>query len=93
MQGYVDAVLDLASHFITRLRRYASFCRTLASHAVGASSTTSSSRNVVTSPTNNSSSPSNNQSRHRLPDREEHFSNLMFIYYTFKERMEVLLFI
>ncbi|KAK3156828.1 hypothetical protein QOZ80_2AG0112500 [Eleusine coracana subsp. coracana] len=62
IQGYVDAVLDLASHFITRLRRYASFCRTLASHAVGASSTTSSSRNMVTSPTNNSSSPSNNQS-------------------------------
>ncbi|KAL7243783.1 hypothetical protein ACSBR1_016079 [Camellia fascicularis] len=32
IQAYVDAVLDLASHFITRLRRYASFCRTLASH-------------------------------------------------------------
>jgi hypothetical protein len=61
MQGYVDAVLDLASHFITRLRRYASFCRTLASHAVGASSGSGSSRNMVTSPTNSSPSPSNNQ--------------------------------
>nr|CAB3494293.1 unnamed protein product [Digitaria exilis] len=58
--GYVDAVLDLASHFITRLRRYASFCRTLASH-VGPSSTTSTSRSMVTSPTNSSPSPSNNQ--------------------------------
>ncbi|KAM0906821.1 hypothetical protein ACQ4PT_016526 [Festuca glaucescens] len=61
IQGYVDAVLDLASHFITRLRRYASFCRTLASHAVGASSGSGSSRNMVTSPTNSSPSPSNNQ--------------------------------
>ena len=61
MQGYVDAVLDLASHFITRLRRYASFCRTLASHAVGASSGSGSSRNIVTSPTNSSPSPANNQ--------------------------------
>ncbi|XP_062205312.1 mediator of RNA polymerase II transcription subunit 16-like isoform X2 [Phragmites australis] len=61
IQGYVDAVLDLASHFITRLRRYASFCRTLASHAVGPSSTTGTSRNMVTSPTNSSPSPSNNQ--------------------------------
>lgn len=60
MQGYVDAVLDLASHFITRLRRYASFCRTLASH-VGPSSTTGTSRHMVTSPTNSSPSPSNNQ--------------------------------
>ncbi|KAG2537219.1 hypothetical protein PVAP13_9NG255973 [Panicum virgatum] len=60
IQGYVDAVLDLASHFITRLRRYASFCRTLASH-VGPSSTTGTSRNMVTSPTNSSPSPSNNQ--------------------------------
>nr|CAB3499249.1 unnamed protein product [Digitaria exilis] len=58
--GYVDAVLDLASHFITRLRRYASFCRTLASH-VGPSSTTSTSRSMVTSPTNSSPSLSNNQ--------------------------------
>ncbi|GKV45841.1 hypothetical protein SLEP1_g52879 [Rubroshorea leprosula] len=46
IQAYVDAVLDLASHFITRLRRYASFCRTLASHAV-----TGSNRNAVASPT------------------------------------------
>ncbi|XBJ16743.1 hypothetical protein VPH35_008305 [Triticum aestivum] len=61
IQGYVDAVLDLASHFITRLRRYASFCRTLASHAVGASSSSGNLRNMVTSPTNNSPSPSNNQ--------------------------------
>ncbi|KAF8411169.1 hypothetical protein HHK36_003712 [Tetracentron sinense] len=36
IQAYVDSILDLASHFITRLRRYASFCRTLASHAVTA---------------------------------------------------------
>ncbi|KAL1221761.1 Mediator of RNA polymerase II transcription subunit 16 [Cardamine amara subsp. amara] len=55
IQAYVDAVLDLASHFITRLRRYASFCRTLASHA--ASAGTGSSRNMVTSPTQNASSP------------------------------------
>jgi hypothetical protein len=41
VQGYVDAVLDLASHFLTRLRRYASFCRTLAHAAAGnAASTT-----------------------------------------------------
>ncbi|CAM6060831.1 unnamed protein product [Sphagnum tenellum] len=42
VQGYVDAVLDLASHFLTRLRRYASFCRTLAQHAAAgnAASTT-----------------------------------------------------
>lgn len=33
IQSYVDAVLDLASHFLTRARRFASFCRTLASHA------------------------------------------------------------
>ncbi|CAH2071662.1 unnamed protein product [Thlaspi arvense] len=44
IQAYVDAVLDLASHFITRLRRYASFCRTLASHA--ASAGTGSNRNM-----------------------------------------------
>ncbi|RWW78860.1 hypothetical protein BHE74_00012890 [Ensete ventricosum] len=56
--AYVDAVLDLASHFITRLRRYASFCRTLASHAVGASSGASSARNMVASPTHTSVSPS-----------------------------------
>ncbi|XP_010241989.1 PREDICTED: mediator of RNA polymerase II transcription subunit 16 isoform X1 [Nelumbo nucifera] len=56
IQAYVDAVLDLASHFITRLRRYASFCRTLASHAVGATSSTGSNRNMVTSPTHSSAS-------------------------------------
>ncbi|XP_020093804.1 mediator of RNA polymerase II transcription subunit 16 isoform X1 [Ananas comosus] len=61
IQAYVDAILDLASHFITRLRRYASFCRTLASHAVGASAGTGSTRNMVTSPPHNSSSPSTNQ--------------------------------
>ncbi|XP_068640762.1 mediator of RNA polymerase II transcription subunit 16 isoform X1 [Aristolochia californica] len=61
IQAYVDAVLDLASHFITRLRRYASFCRTLASHAVGPSSGTGSTRNMVTSPTLNSASPSTSQ--------------------------------
>ncbi|KAJ7561508.1 hypothetical protein O6H91_03G030900 [Diphasiastrum complanatum] len=38
IQSYVDAVLDLASHFLTRLRRYASFCRTLATHAVASAS-------------------------------------------------------
>lgn len=61
IQAYVDAVLDLASHFITRLRRYASFCRTLASHAVGASSGTASSRNIVASPPLSSSSPATSQ--------------------------------
>ncbi|KAE8716940.1 Mediator of RNA polymerase II transcription subunit 16 [Hibiscus syriacus] len=55
IQAYVDAVLDLASHFITRLRRYASFCRTLASHAVTAG--TGSNRNMVTSPTQSSATP------------------------------------
>lgn len=59
MQAYVDAVLDLASHFITRLRRYASFCRTLASHAVTAG--TGSNRNMVTSPTQSSAAPVTNQ--------------------------------
>ncbi|KAF9588006.1 hypothetical protein IFM89_006885 [Coptis chinensis] len=59
IQAYVDAILDLASHFITRLRRYASFCRTLASHAVGAS--TGNNRNMVASPTHSSASPSANQ--------------------------------
>jgi hypothetical protein len=59
MQAYVDAVLDLASHFITRLRRYASFCRTLASHAVTAGA--GSNRNTVTSPTQSSASPTPNQ--------------------------------
>ncbi|CAA0835998.1 Mediator of RNA polymerase II transcription subunit 16 [Striga hermonthica] len=55
IQAYVDAVLDLASHFITRLRRYASFCRTLASHAATAG--TGGSRNLVTSPTQSTSTP------------------------------------
>ena len=55
MQAYVDAVLDLASHFITRLRRYASFCRTLASHAVTAG--TGSNRSMVGSPPQSSASP------------------------------------
>ncbi|KAJ4784237.1 Mediator of RNA polymerase II transcription subunit 16 [Rhynchospora pubera] len=62
IQAYVDAVLDLASHFITRLRRYASFCRTLASHAVGASSGPGSARSMVASPPhNNSPSQTTNQ--------------------------------
>lgn len=65
-QAYVDAILDLASHFITRLRRYASFCRTLASHAVGASAGTGSTRNMVTSPPHNSSSPSTNQGQYLI---------------------------
>ncbi|KGN64664.1 mediator of RNA polymerase II transcription subunit 16 [Cucumis sativus] len=59
IQAYVDAVLDLASHFITRLRRYASFCRTLASHAVTAG--TGSNRNIVASPTPSSASPATSQ--------------------------------
>ncbi|KAL1289226.1 hypothetical protein HN51_057812 [Arachis hypogaea] len=53
IQAYVDSVLDLASHFITRLRRYASFCRTLATHAVTAG--TASNRNIVPSPAAQSS--------------------------------------
>ncbi|KAI3854290.1 hypothetical protein MKW98_024713 [Papaver atlanticum] len=61
IQAYVDAVLDLSSHFITRLRRYASFCRTLASHTVGATAGTGSNRNMVTSPTHSSASPSTPQ--------------------------------
>nr|APA20182.1 sensitive to freezing 6 [Populus tomentosa] len=59
IQAYVDAVLDLASHFITRLRRYSSFCRTLASHAVTAG--TGSNRNMMTSPTQSSASPAPSQ--------------------------------
>ncbi|KAF5728921.1 hypothetical protein HS088_TW21G01076 [Tripterygium wilfordii] len=59
IQAYVDAVLDLASHFITRLRRYASFCRTLASHAV--TTGTGSNRIMVTSPTQSSGSPATSQ--------------------------------
>ncbi|XP_015574601.1 mediator of RNA polymerase II transcription subunit 16 isoform X4 [Ricinus communis] len=59
IQAYVDAVLDLASHFITRLRRYASFCRTLASHAVTAG--TGSNRSMVTSPTQSAASPATSQ--------------------------------
>ncbi|XAR66444.1 hypothetical protein NMG60_11012680 [Bertholletia excelsa] len=59
IQAYVDAILDLASHFITRLRRYASFCRTLASHAVTAGA--GGNRNMVASPTQNSASATTNQ--------------------------------
>ncbi|XP_068496977.1 mediator of RNA polymerase II transcription subunit 16-like isoform X4 [Phaseolus vulgaris] len=59
VQAYVDSVLDLASHFITRLRRYASFCRTLASHAVTAGS--GNNRNVVASPTQSSATPATSQ--------------------------------
>ncbi|KAL9668524.1 hypothetical protein QQ045_006058 [Rhodiola kirilowii] len=59
IQAYVDAILDLASHFITRLRRYASFCRTLATHAVSAG--TGANRSIVTSPTQSASSPAASQ--------------------------------
>lgn len=59
VQAYVDAVLDLASHFITRLRRYASFCRTLASHSGTPGS--GSNRNMVASPTQSSASPATSQ--------------------------------
>ncbi|KAH9325436.1 hypothetical protein KI387_005614, partial [Taxus chinensis] len=61
IQAYVDAVLDLASHFLTRLRRYASFCRTLATHAVGASGSSGSNRNMGASPTAGGTSPSPSQ--------------------------------
>lgn len=66
MQAYVDAVLDLASHFITRLRRYASFCRTLASHAVGSSTSTGNTRNAVASPTPSSASPATSQGLYKM---------------------------
>ncbi|KAK7252167.1 hypothetical protein RIF29_35931 [Crotalaria pallida] len=59
IQAYVDSVLDLASHFITRLRRYASFCRTLATHAVN--SGTGSNRNVAASQTQSSAAPATSQ--------------------------------
>ncbi|KAH9626986.1 hypothetical protein KSS87_017837 [Heliosperma pusillum] len=59
VQAYVDAVLDLASHFITRLRRYASFCRTLANHAVQAG--TGGNRAMVASPTQSVASPAPSQ--------------------------------
>eukprot|EP01018_Ginkgo_biloba_P033852 Gb_16787 [translate_table: standard] len=61
IQAYVDAVLDLASHFLTRLRRYASFCRTLASHSGGASANSGSNRNMGASPTAGGASPSSSQ--------------------------------
>nr|XP_018677872.1 PREDICTED: mediator of RNA polymerase II transcription subunit 16-like isoform X2 [Musa acuminata subsp. malaccensis] len=67
IQAYVDAVLDLASHFITRLRRYASFCRTLASHAVGASSGASGARSMVASPTHSSTSATSQGSQSGVP--------------------------
>ncbi|KAK9714700.1 hypothetical protein RND81_06G113500 [Saponaria officinalis] len=59
VQAYVDAVLDLASHFITRLRRYASFCRTLANHAVQAGA--GGNRSMVASPTQSAASPAPSQ--------------------------------
>ncbi|OMO65129.1 Histone H1/H5 [Corchorus olitorius] len=46
--AYVYAVLDLASHFIKGWQRYASFCCTLASHAV--TSGTGSNRNMPAQP-------------------------------------------
>lgn len=67
MQAYVDAVLDLASHFITRLRRYASFCRTLASHA--ATSGSGGSRNMVTSPTQSTTVPPTTQGEYTQKSR------------------------
>lgn len=69
MQAYVDAILDLASHFITRLRRYASFCRTLASHAVNAGP--GSNRNMVASPTQSAATPTTSQGKH--------FSSLLIV--------------
>ncbi|CAA6655675.1 unnamed protein product [Spirodela intermedia] len=60
IQAYVDAVLDLASHFITRLRRYASFCRTLASHAV-TSASAGTARNMAANAAHSSASPSSSQ--------------------------------
>lgn len=77
LQAYVDAVLDLASHFITRLRRYASFCRTLATHA--ATSGTGGTRNVVTSPTQSTSTPAAAQGEY-------------WVLYTLVARMLVVLF-
>ncbi|XP_027339600.1 mediator of RNA polymerase II transcription subunit 16 isoform X2 [Abrus precatorius] len=59
VQAYVDSVLDLASHFITRLRRYASFCRTLASHAGTAG--TGNNRNMVANPAQSSATPATSQ--------------------------------
>ncbi|XP_020220669.1 mediator of RNA polymerase II transcription subunit 16 isoform X2 [Cajanus cajan] len=59
VQAYVDSILDLASHFITRLRRYASFCRTLASHAVTAG--TGNNRNMVASPAQSTATPATSQ--------------------------------
>ncbi|XP_058771590.1 mediator of RNA polymerase II transcription subunit 16-like [Vicia villosa] len=59
IQAYVDSVLDLASHFITRLRRYASYCHTLASHGVTVG--TGSNRNKVTGPAQNSTAPATSQ--------------------------------
>ncbi|KAK7246530.1 hypothetical protein RIF29_41399 [Crotalaria pallida] len=55
IQAYVDSVLDLASHFIIRLRHYSSFCRTLANNAVTAG--TGSNRNTVASPAQSSATP------------------------------------
>ncbi len=52
MQGYVDAVLDLASHFLTRLRRHASLCRTLATAHAAAGNAAS------TTPLRSSAAPS-----------------------------------
>ncbi|OIW10798.1 hypothetical protein TanjilG_27744 [Lupinus angustifolius] len=66
--AYVDSVLDLASHFIACLRRYASFCRTLATHIVN-SGTGSNNCNVVTSP---SCSPATSQARTEAAENE-HF--------------------
>ncbi|XP_027347694.1 mediator of RNA polymerase II transcription subunit 16-like isoform X3 [Abrus precatorius] len=75
IQAYVDSVLDLASHFITRLRRYASFCRTLASHAVTAG--TGSNRNMVASPTQSSATPATSQGLQYFPGGQNGTSSSM----------------
>lgn len=56
VQHYIDAVLDLASHFLTRLRRYASFCRALATHAVGNSPMSAGNPRLPTIPSNTTGS-------------------------------------
>ncbi|WJX26596.1 Mediator of RNA polymerase II transcription subunit 16 [Trifolium repens] len=59
IEAYVDSVLDLASHIITRLRRHLGLCRTLASHAVTAG--TGSNRNMVASAAQHSTTPATSQ--------------------------------
>ncbi|MCO5608734.1 hypothetical protein L7F22_062949 [Adiantum nelumboides] len=62
IQPYIDAVLDLASHFLTRLRRYATYCRTLATHAAGNQSlNASNSRLPNSAPNTAGSNPASSQ--------------------------------